>query len=381
MPANTPTQPQHDDTKPIRVFVQLAHGQDIHHWNRLREAGKLVGINDPMPYGYHRANDMGCDVEYSIRRRDGRIYNFFRLGVRAILGFDYLYARQNAKQALKSDVIWTHTEAQFLAVALIFALRGKNKPRPKLLGQAVWLYDKWPKIDPVRKFFYRRLLKYVDRLTVHSPLNQKVAADLFPDKQVDFVKYGIPHEDLQTPKLRQNTPHYILCVGNDRHRDWETVIKAFANTPGVCVRILSTKTNPDIAKHAENIEIRGVHSNEEMQAERDKASVMIIPLKENLHVSGSTTLQEAALFGIPIIATRTGGLEAYLGDDAVSYVPPNDPEALKEATMNLLNDPHAALERAKAAQVPILSGEWCADAYVKQHVDISRELLGLPAKT
>ena len=380
MPADQTFPEQNNQERPIKVFVQLAHGQDIHHWKRLRDAGKLVGINDEKPYGYDRAEKMGCEVEYSIRHRDGKIYNFFRLAVRAILGFDYLYARQSKERMLKADIVWTHTEAQFLAVALILALRGKNKPRPLLLGQAVWLYDRWPNIDPIRKAFYKRLIKYVDRLTVHSPVNQKVAADLFPDKQVDLVKYGIPTRDLQVPQKRQNTPHRLLCVGNDRHRDWETVIKAFGNQPGIEVKILSTKTNPDIAKDAANVEIRGVHSNEEMQAERDAASLMIIPLKHNLHVSGSTTLQEAALFGIPIVATKTGGLEAYLGDDAVSYVPAGDAAALRKAAMDLLEDPDKALAQAQNAQAPIHSGDWGADAFVARHVEISREMLGL-AKT
>ena len=380
MPADTSSFATDPSARRIKVFVQLAHGQDIHHWNRLREAGKLVGINDPKPYGYDRAEKMGCDVEYSIRHRDGKIYNFFRLAVRAVLGFDYLYARQNAKQALKADVIWTHTEAQFLAVALIFALRGKKKPRPKLLGQAVWLYDRWPNIDPIRKAFYKRLIKHVDFLTVHSPLNEKVAADLFPDKPVELVKYGIPTHHLTEPQPRQNTPHRILCVGNDRHRDWKTVIDAFGNQPDIEVKILSTKTNPDIAKHVSNVEIKGVHSNEEMQAERDAASLMVIPLIPNLHVSGSTTLQEASLFGIPIVATRAGGLEAYLGDDAVTYVEPGDPDALRAAALSLLNNPEKALEQAKNAQKPIIAGEWGADAYIARHVEISRKMLGLPEK-
>jgi len=363
--------------KPIKVFVQLAHGQDYKHWNKWFDEGQLVGVNDRMPYGYDRAEKMGCEVEYAYRHKDGKIYNFVRLAFRAILGFDYLYARQNAKQMLKSDVVWTHTESQFLAVALIFMLRGKNKPRPKLLGQAVWLYDRWPKLDPIRKAFYKRLIKYVDRLTVHSPDNQKVAADLFPDKQVDFVKYGIPSEDIRTPTKRVNTPHKIICVGNDRHRDWQTVIDAFGNQPGIDVRILSTKTDPKLAKDAGNIEIKGVRTNEDMQVQRDSASLMVLPLKPNIHVSGSTTLQEAALFGIPIVATRIGGLDAYLSDDAVSFVPPEDPEALRKAALDLLSDPDKALAQAENAQKPLKSGDWGADHYVARHVEISRELLGL----
>ncbi len=363
--------------KPIKVFVHLAHGQDVIAWEKMWTDGVLVGINDPTPYGYHRARNMGCEVDFSLKIQKAPILNLIRIAFRVLFGFDYIHARHNAKRALESDIVWTHTESQFLAMALVFALRGKKKPRPKLLGQAVWLYDKWPGVDPIRKAFYRYLVKYVDVLTVHSPLNLDVAKDLFPDKRVDLVRFGIPHEGMEDPVLRKNSPHRVVCIGNDRHRDWTTAISAFANQSGVELKIFSTKLNAKLARGAENVEIRGLKTDKELKEEIAAASVMVVPLKPNLHASGATVTQEAIIHGVPLIASDAGGLDAYYPRDAVTFVPPQDPQALREAAQALFDDPEMALDRAKKAQEVIRSGEICADAFIKQHVEISRELLGL----
>lgn len=364
--------------RPIRVFVHLAHGQDVVAWEKMWSEGSLVGICDPTPYGYHRARDMGCDVEFSLKIKNAPILNLIRIAFRVIFGFDYIHARSNAKRALESDVIWTHTESQFLAMALVMALRGKNKPRPKILAQAVWLYDKWPGLDPIRRAFYKYLVNYVDVLTVHSPVNLEIAKKLFPNKRSELVRFGIPHESMQEPVLRKNTPHRIVCIGNDRHRDWTTAIEAFANQPNIELKIFSTKLKAKFAKGAPNVEIRGLKTDTELKQEIAAASIMVVPLKPNLHASGSTVSQEAVIHGVPLIVSNAGGLDAYYSDQDVTFVPPQDPIALREAAMQLLSNPEEALERAKRAQIPIRNGELNAERFIEQHVELSREMLGIP---
>lgn len=376
-----PNRTNSSQSGPIKVFAHLAHGQDVVAWEKMWADGVLVGINDPTPYGYGRANKMGCEVDFSKASNGSAFKKFVRLGLRVILGFDYLHARHNADAALKSDIVWTHTESQFLAMAMVFAMRGKSRPRPLLLGQSVWFFDKWSGIDPIRKAFYRYLINYVDILTVHSPLNLEVAKSLFPDKRVELVKFGIPTEDLTVPTSRQNTPHRIVCVGNDRHRDWQTAIEAFKDEPDIELKILSTKTNPKIADGISNVDIRGVRNDAEMKAELASASLMVLPLKPNMHASGATVLQESAIFGVPVIASHVGGLDAYFGNDAVTYVPPGSPEALKTAARDLLANPTKALAQATKAHERIRSGAIGANAYILDHVRISREMLGRDASS
>ncbi len=144
--------------------------------DKARAEGRLVGVNDETPYGYGRAEHMGCKVTFSHSRNENRLEAAFRLAVRVALGFDLIHAWRQRKAMARADVVWTHTESQFLAVAAV-ARRLANRPR--LLGQAVWLMDRWPSTTPLHRALFRALARDVDVMTFHSPLNLARAREAF----------------------------------------------------------------------------------------------------------------------------------------------------------------------------------------------------------
>ena len=100
--------------RPMRVFVHLAHGFGAREWQKRWSEGKVFGINEPLPYGYFRANKLGCVVEYSEDKSETILVTLFRLGVRAIFGFDLIHAWRNFDGIRKANVVWTHTESQYV---------------------------------------------------------------------------------------------------------------------------------------------------------------------------------------------------------------------------------------------------------------------------
>jgi glycosyltransferase involved in cell wall biosynthesis len=69
-------------------------------------------------------------------------------------------------------------------------------------------------------------------------------------------------------------------------------------------------------------------------------------------------LQEALRAGVPVVATRVGGIPELTGQDAL-LVPPGDPDQLADAVRAVLTDPalatrmrQAARERARALPAP-----------------------------
>ena len=64
----------------IGVFVHLAHDKDEQSWRRAWANGTLVGRNDITPYGYGRAEAMGCSVKFSHARRENIAQRVLRLG-------------------------------------------------------------------------------------------------------------------------------------------------------------------------------------------------------------------------------------------------------------------------------------------------------------
>ncbi len=356
----------------IKVFVHLARDKDERAWRNAKAAGQLVGINDETPYGYGRAKNMGCHVEFSRSGAENALGAALRMGLRVLLGFDLMHAWRQRDAIRRADFVWTHTESQYLAVATV--ARATRAPT-RLLGQTVWLMDRWPELGFLRRAFYRRLIRDIDILTFHSSLNLGRAQALFPEKRLERVRFGIPAEAAAEPKRRAAQPVEVLAMGNDRHRDWACLIEAVAGRADMNLQILSNAVRPRLARGASNIRIGRARNQGELVAALRKATLVCVPLLPNLHASGITVIQEAVLAGVPVVATDTGGLDAYFARDEIKYVPAGDARALRAALIELAADPDAALAQARRAQTRMTSGEIGAEAYIRRHVELTREIL------
>jgi glycosyltransferase involved in cell wall biosynthesis len=72
-------------------------------------------------------------------------------------------------------------------------------------------------------------------------------------------------------------------------------------------------------------------------------------------------VQEALRAGVPLVASRTGGIPELTGEDGALLVPPGEPAALAAAVLSLLDDPGRAAEFGAAAAgravgLPTVSG-------------------------
>ena len=370
----TPSSGKATTPRPLRVFVHLAADKDAVAWRKAWQSQTLVGVNEETPYGYGRATGLGCTVAFSRTTTEGIVAKVVRLGLRVLTGFDVVHAYRQRQALRDADVVWTHTESQYLAVAAVLAVM---KRKPKLLGQSVWLFDRWETLTPVHKLLYRRLIREVDVLTVHSSVNLGVAQALFPGKRVSLVPFGIPSEQVTAPVARTGRPFRILSIGNDRHRDWTCLATALDGLPGAEAIFLSGTAPRSLTRGRPDLQIMQARTNDELSARLSEASVVCVPLKPNGHASGITVIQEAVLAGVPVVATATGGLEGYFGADAVRYVPPGDPAALRDALREIAEDPAAAQAQAVRAQQHMADAGLGAESFIRRHVELSRDMLGL----
>jgi len=359
----------------MNVYVHLAMDKDAVQWRKKRESGDLVGINDPTPYGYGRAQAMGCHVVFSNSARENKLEKLFRLGLRVLLGADVVHAWRNRAAIGEADIVWTHTESQYLAVAMVGVLLRKRIP---MIGQTVWLMDSWDSLTSPKKMLIRWLVSRIDVLTFHSPENYARAKILFPGVNARLVKFGIPAEKKRAPVERPASAVVnILALGNDRHRDWKTLIEAVNGVPNFRLKILSGSVPRRIAKHGGNVEVTRARSNDELHRAFEEATVVCVPLKDNLHASGLTVIQEAILAGVPVVATNIGGLSTYFSADEIRYVPIGDATALRAAFDEIAREPARARARAARAQALMADpDDLGAQAYIRDHVTLSREILG-----
>jgi glycosyltransferase involved in cell wall biosynthesis len=370
--AALPAYPGEVHAPPFNAYVHVAYGFDAKTWQKNWRAGKILGLNEEFPYGYHHAAQYGAAVTYSTDHPENKLQKILRYGLRGLLGFDFLHAWRNRAEILRADVVWTHTESQSLAVLALFAVL-KPAARPKLIGQVIWLIDDWHRLNAFRKAFFTKLLAKADILTFLSPLNANAATKLFPGTRVEFIKFGINTDfpALPRPAFKERKIR-VLSVGNDRHRDWATLIDATEGATDIEVRLLTATYK--LRGDYENISVIKVQHNDDLLSQFAWADMLVLPLQRNLHASGITVIEEAAILGLPVISTNVGGLEAYFQDEDVFYIEPSNPRRMVQAIRCLAADPELRQSLVANSRHRITETGLSSRDYAMRHVELFRAL-------
>jgi glycosyltransferase involved in cell wall biosynthesis len=351
-----------------KVHVHLFYGADP----RFYRPGENIGCL----YGYHHAESDEFHLSYSQDAKESKPVRLVRRALKTLLGFDLIHTLRNRDEMLRSDVIWTHTEQEWLSAALMLLMNGKRQTQPLLLAQSVWLIDKWPNYGLLRRWFYRKLIARADLLTTLARDNAELCREYF-GRDATQLFYGLNTRDfpVQQPKAWQpDTPLRIAAIGNDRDRDWETLIKAVGNDPRFAVRLATRRRIPR-ALRSLNVQVAPAAGLKKQRELYDWADVVVVPLRPNTHASGITVMLEAAAVGKPMVVTNVGGLPDYFSARAAAYVPPFDADALREALLGLIASPDKALQQAQAASMQLVSRDHTTQHYAQQHVKLTRDLL------
>jgi glycosyltransferase involved in cell wall biosynthesis len=350
------------------VHVHLFYGADPRFYRKGDNIGCL--------YGYHHAESDEFALSYSQDARERLPVRLLRRGLKAVLGFDFIHTLRNRDEIMRSDVVWTHTEHEYLSVALLKLLNRREKRQPLLLAQSVWLLDKWPHYGVLRRWAYRKLVARADVLTTLASENAALCRR-YLGRDALHVYYGLNTRDfpVQEPVAWQpHTPVRIAAIGNDRDRDWESLINAYGNDARYTVRLATRRRIPSSLR-ASNVEIAPAAGLKKQHELYDWADVIVVPLRPNAHASGITVMLEAAAVGKPMIVTDVGALKDYFTDAQAVYVPPFDPEALRQAVNRLVAAPADGLRQAQAAARQLMARQLTTEQFAQQHVRITRELM------
>ncbi len=154
----------------------------------------------------------------------------------------------------------------------------------------------------------------------------------------------------------------ILGIGNDGHRDWETLVRA---APAIEAEIRILTRHEPRAPLPANVRWEPADWHCSLLSDADvreafrAAAAVVVPVKDVPQPSGQSVTLQASACARPVVLTRTRGLWDPVGlrdGENVLLVPPGDPDALAEAVGRVLSDPELGAGIGRSARRSVEDG-------------------------
>lgn len=341
---------------------------NLKSWNQNWRKGLS---NDPFPYGYCWAESDEVSVSYV----EGRVIN------NAILRKLYNTFVLPTK-AFEGDALWTHFEADAYKIALFKKIPFLKRRLPKQVACFIWLADNYHRYGAFKRWLVRWLIRDIEHIIYLSPTEAAFFSEVIglKDDKHSFVPFGINLDVYRdgpvTPVEHVETP-FILSLGNDVHRDIDTLERLGTKLEGKAKIVFATR-NPEFVKRLSshrNIQVVSADLKQIRWLYRECLFV-VIPLLYNEHASGCTTILEASVNGKAVIATRTPGLDAYIRDRETGYlVERSQPAQFYDKVFDLLENEERREAMGKAGASFVREGSFTTRAWAKTHVLLTKKLL------
>jgi glycosyltransferase involved in cell wall biosynthesis len=211
---------------------------------------------------------------------------------------------------------------------------------------------------------------------IAAEFSNKIGA---PRALVRVVRNGVSEAEF-IPVTANREATDLVCVGELRSvKAFDVLIEALAVLKQSGRRLSATIVGdgPDSAQLAALAQRRGVAGQVRFAGHRPAreafamGKILVVPSRAE---SLPYIVLEAAAAGIPIIATRVGGIPEIFGDEARHLITADDRSALAQAIGEAIDDP-ARMERLARALKARVSAEFCVNSMVENGLAAYREAL------
>lgn len=284
------------------------------------------------------------------------------------------------------DVVYVHSPPDLL----VFAALG-----PRLLGARVVLdvHDRVPELfaerfggRPLVTFallqFERAALRFASHVvTVHEPYAERLARRA-PGTPITIVFNSADARlfpgvgELRSRRAGDPHPLRLLHHGTLMHRyGVDVLVEAMARLGAAAGDVrLDVLGDGDLLPRLralvrrlrleDRVLLHGHRPLEEIAGWIERADLCIVPNRRSPFTDGilPTKLLEYVAMGRPVIVTRTDAVSRYFTDDALYYVPPDDPQALVGAIEAFMRDPVPFERRARNALAAYAPLSWTGQA-------------------
>lgn len=196
-----------------------------------------------------------------------------------------------------------------------------------------------------------------------------------PSSQVDFI-YDKVDQRFYRP-LKGEIQDFILAVGQEQ-RDYATLVKALRGT-GINLVIIASSPWSSFEldfNQLRDVTVQSHVSYANLRMLYASARLVVVPLIDVDYAAGSNSVLESMAMGKALIVSRTAGIRDYVVDDETGMnVTSGDPDALREAILNLWDNPRK-MDRlgtnARQAVLECMNIDHYVDRVVQVMCDVMR---------
>jgi glycosyltransferase involved in cell wall biosynthesis len=242
-------------------------------------------------------------------------------------------------------------------VPYIVSLRGSDVPG----------YDpfnaKLEKLHSLMKPVTRRIWRHASKVVALSDALAETARKTAPDVDIEVISNGIDSEQFFPPEARTpESPVRLITVARLlKRKGIHNILEACAIPSRLPVQLQIIGTGPFEARLREMVDelnlsdcvqFLGFVPNEELPAYYRNADIFVLP---SAIESFGLVFAEAMSCGLPIVATRVGGIPETVRDGIDGLLcAPDDPMALRENIVRLMSDFEIRKDMSKSQRRRVL---------------------------
>lgn len=197
-----------------------------------------------------------------------------------------------------------------------------------------------------------RVARKLDGVILVSEDQRAYFEEFLPPERVFVVPHGVDTEFFRPAQKNHDEP---VCITVGSHlRDFETLREAIGlvwkSNPSVQFIAIGTRTSEkSYFKGLDDSRIQYLDKirDDELLQSLQKAKVALFSFAS---ATANNAMLEAMASGLPIVATRVGGIGEYITEDVGTLCPPKNAEALAKGVLHYLSDSESQRRKAKAAR-------------------------------
>ena len=243
------------------------------------------------------------------------------------------------------DIILSHTEKAGLPLALAMKIFSINKPHVIIISRITSVNEKKSR---QKIWFLKKTKDSISKIIIWSSMQRKIAIEKLgvPADKIILVKRGTDQKFWRPQP--QSTKLNMICAAGMEARDYPTLVEALRPLNIRCHIAVgasrgelfdTVKKLYDIKNLPKSITV-GRKSLTELRDLYTQSQFVVVPIMQSDSDNGLTTILESMAMGKPVICSRTEGQIDVIQDGVTGiFVPLNDPIAMREAILELWNDP------------------------------------------